>query len=183
MTILKTNTFQHTNGTTSFTIGTDGKLTWSTSSGTYIRTTPSSNVWQGTVSSTYRNTFSAKEIFSEVPNTAKVLHCSGTAFNSSRNDHCVHLFGGNSVHEVERVTATGSVSSFGQSWDPSDSTRRKGSWQFNHEGDGSNPCSYYGNSETGLISLNPGGTFDMILADGYSTGTHYIVLTCWGYWI
>ena len=169
MTILKTNTLQHTNATTSFTIGTNGKVTWNTLSGTYNRVAPATNTWQGTVSSEYNSTFPITTLFPSVPLTASAMHCSATAFNSSRNDHVNHLIGGSIVNDG------------GISWDATDATRRRGSFMIMHNGDSGN-TNYFGNSETGIITP-VGGSITMCLANGYNTGTHYVVITCYAYWI
>lgn len=169
MTILKTNTIQHTNGTGAFTIGTNGKVTWNTLSGTYVRVSPASNTWQGTVSSEFTATYGITTLFPDVPLTASAMHCSATAFNSDRNDHVNHLFGGSIVND-------GSIS-----WDATDGTRRRGSFMIMHNGDSGN-TNYYGNSETGIVTP-VGGTITVRLADGWSRGTHYVVITCYAYWI
>jgi hypothetical protein len=172
MTALRTNTVQHTNGTTSFTIGTNGKVTWNTNSGSYVRVTPSSNIWQGTVSAQFDATFKVNTLFSQVPLTAKAVHTTATAFNSGRNDHAVHLIGGDVVY-------TGTTSWFNG---PVVRERRTGSFQINIEGESSAPCSHFGQSECGIILVNSFGDIPLRLADGYSSGTHYVVLTAWGYW-
>lgn len=173
MSTLKVQTIQHTNGTSAFTIGTNGVPTWTNGSGVYVPVSPGGNTWFSTATTTIDGTFTlgSSSAFPSVPTNALALHCSCTNFNSGRTDHIVHMFGGG-------LHATGA-----ESWDVTVSNRRKGSFQINHEGDSSYPGSYYGQSETGIIRVESNGTFGYRFCDGYSSGTHYIVMTCFGYWI
>lgn len=176
MSTLRVQALAHSNGTSAFTIGTNGVPTWNNGSGVYVQVSPSGNIWFSSITATVDGTFTLgpSSAFPSVPTNAVALHCTCTTHSSDRQDHMVHLIGGG-------LHATGGIS-----WDVSDSSRRKGSFQIQHEGDSSYPGSFFGNSETGIIRVETNGTFAYRFGDGYNAGsgrTNYITVTCFGYWV
>ncbi len=141
-------------------------------SGLYTRlSTPT--IWSASFTGQTSGAITASSQFS-IPSTARAIYATGyyhvTGYSSGWNDHAISHFGQNTIPGWS-------------AWSFNTTTNYKGSYVLYHDGDSSGSPHYYGFwTNGGIININDNGSIYYELGNGYSGGTHYNQLWCWGYW-
>ena len=119
-------------------------------------------------------TLSASAVFG-VPSTAKALLVSGyyhvTGYSTSgHNDHAICIFGGYPSY------------SSANNWSFTTTSNTWLEFVLYHDGDSSGAPHFFGYWTDGGVMSTNGDTIYYQLGKGYSGGTHYVHVWCFGYW-